>query len=289
MLSSRLAERNVPTSLLSEPYIAYRLHERYRSWFDSRMPRESRRMNRDLQPSAVFQTLLLWNKLFSPRVHAFLSRLESIDLRLILTAVALWSLVLGLFIRVRRARLASVTYSIATTGFFGMLANLVLVFGFQVYYGDLYHRIGLLISIFMAGSAAGSMGMTRILRNEKADLRLLSLIDAGIAAYCLTLAFVLGRLSFSPQAVAVIFGVLFFLCGFLVGCEFPLAGKLYLAGRGQVGETAGALSFADLTGGWVAGVLGGIACFAVFGVMGTCLLMAVLKLGSLFVLTQARA
>ena len=74
------------------------------------------------------------------------------------------------------------------------------------------------------------------------------------------------------------------MCGFFVGLEFPLAAKLYLGKSGQIGRTSGLLYGADLLGGWLAGILGGIIFLPVLGLFNTCMVVVMLKVSSLFLL-----
>ncbi|MCX5715145.1 MAG: hypothetical protein NT033_10215, partial [Candidatus Omnitrophica bacterium] len=72
--------------------------------------------------------------------------------------------------------------------------------------------------------------------------------------------------------------------GMFLGIEFPLAGKLYQGEKEQLPETCAALYGADLLGGWIAGICGGVFFLPILGVFNTCLVIALLKLSSLSLL-----
>jgi len=86
-------------------------------------------------------------------------------------------------------------------------------------------------------------------------------------------------------AVGPILLILNALAGFLVGMEFPLASKIYL--KTSVGEaagetaTAGILYASDLLGAFLGALLVSAMLLPALGVLETCLLVAILKLGSL--------
>jgi len=64
-----------------------------------------------------------------------------------------------------------------------------------------------------------------------------------------------------------------------------LAGKLYLREAGnRVGRAAGVLYAGDLAGGWLAGLLAGVAFLPILGFFDTCLVIFILKLSSLLLL-----
>ena len=70
------------------------------------------------------------------------------------------------------------------------------------------------------------------------------------------------------------------LAGFLVGSQFPLASRMWIKGRQAVGGTAGLLYACDLAGAFVGSVVVSVVLIPVLGMLETCLLAAVLKLGS---------
>ena len=79
-------------------------------------------------------------------------------------------------------------------------------------------------------------------------------------------------------------GILLFLnavAGFLVGAQFPLANRMWLKGREVVGGAAGVLYACDLVGAFLGSILVSVVLIPVLGILETCLLAAVLKLGSL--------
>jgi spermidine synthase len=78
-----------------------------------------------------------------------------------------------------------------------------------------------------------------------------------------------------------VFLILPFLCGLLTGAQFPLAGRLREEETGHTTSTAGTLYAADLAGGWLGGMLGGVFLLPVLGLGGTGLSIALLKLTTL--------
>jgi spermidine synthase len=73
-----------------------------------------------------------------------------------------------------------------------------------------------------------------------------------------------------------LFFILSAVSGFLVGAEFPLANKL-CAKDFSTGKTAGALYALDLLGAFFAALLISAIFIPVFGVLETCLFLAVIK------------
>jgi len=78
-----------------------------------------------------------------------------------------------------------------------------------------------------------------------------------------------------------------FLSGACIGLQFPLASKIYLALPGKkrtVGHTAGLLYGADLMGGFLGGLFGGVLLLPVLGLKESCFMVGLIKVSSLVLL-----
>jgi len=182
---------------------------------------------------------------------------------------------------------AIVPVVIATTGFTGMTADLIIIFAFQTLYGYVYHWIGLLITAFMAGLSLGGLLMTRKLAGIGGERSTLLKLELAIVLYWVLLPVALSTLYSRithPLAFTSMQGILFFLnalAGFLVGSQFPLANRMWLRGREALGSTAGVLYACDLVGAFLGSIVVSVVLIPVLGILETCLLAAILKLGSL--------
>lgn len=185
-----------------------------------------------------------------------------------------------------RFRKGVIPFVIISTGFAGMMFSLILIFAFQALYGYLYHWIGLLTSIFMAGASVGGLLMTRSLEKVKKDLFYLSKPEVSIIILSLFLPAVLlwPGPSFGEFFSPSIFLTLCFISGFLIGAEFPLANKIHLRASPDLSGTAGMLYAGDLVGGWLGGLIGGVGLLLILGLWKTCLIIAYLKIISLIIL-----
>jgi len=285
LLSKRINQRQIKTDILIPNYLDYRLSQKWVDWFERSLVGATKRINHDFTPFAVYQMLIIWNKQFSLLIADTLEFLKGISLVAIFIPILIMTILCMYLARAKvSGRRLSLGYAIATTGFFGMLTNLILIFTFQVVYGYLYYIIGLLVSVFMAGVAIGSMIITRRLAQIKNSLGLFIKIEGVILIFSLCLGLFLPGVGRHP----LIFLLLFIFCGILLGLEFPLANKIYLEDKGIAGESAGKLYAADLLGGWAAGILGSVVFLPLLGLLKTCLVIAMLKLSSLVLLYFTR-
>jgi spermidine synthase len=310
VLEGRWDERNVPARLVSADHIRYKLRpDRLRWFWDSLQASDPVKHNEDLHPSGLLYGLLYWSELFSPSLSGYLTSLTRLSLPHFIGPVLALILLVAV-IRTRRLSLVTVPFAIGTTGFAGMTFDLVVIFAFQTLYGYVYQQIGLLITAFMAGLSLGGWWMARWLGStEPAEVRantagsgqpvvlrpvLLKLevaIAIYLAAFPLALAF-LHAWAPEPAEVAWVQMALLGLngvAGLLIGLEFPVANALYMPATRGVGETAGLLYAADLVGACLGALAVSVALLPALGILETCALLVVLKLGSLILVATGRA
>lgn len=278
----KIRQYRVDPGIFLPGYIKYRLDKNIRAWWEKSLSGATLKVNRDFSPFAVFQMLVIWNKQFSPFFATLLEKTGDLNLGAAFWIIGIIGLA-GLLVMRRRPGL-TLAYSIATSGFFAMLANLVLVFGFQVVYGYLYHSIGLLIAVFMSGIAAASILVTCIGGRLKNSLNLFIRLELAIILFCPLMAGLIKWSAAYPDSAAVVFIMLFFVAGAFPGAQFALAARMRLDSGQEPGRAASLLYFFDLAGGCLAGILGGVALLPVFGLADSCLIAAALKTSSLVLL-----
>ena len=290
----RFEDRKIKTSLFTKGYLEFRLHEQWLKWFFEPTGRKEVRINSDFRPIGVFFSLSYWNALFSPSLAEIFKSFERFSLQISIFFIILWTLLMSL-VFVKRPSLSGqfVPYAIFTTGLAGMIFNLAIIFTFQTFYGYLYHQIGLLIAIFMFGVALSSFYMSRHLEGIERDSHLFLKMEIVIILFSFLFPFVLSVLPRYLERTALsllvypLFLIMSFLSGACIGLQFPLASKIYLALPGKkrtVGHTAGVLYGADLLGGFLGGLFGGILLLPVLGLKESCFMMGLVKMSSLALL-----
>ncbi len=199
--------------------------------------------------------------------------------------------VLGLMLIVGLLRARPVSFAVFTTGLAASALEVVLLVGFQVLYGCVYHQVGWIVTMFMIGLGIGSFTMNRWLpRRSRKDLVWLEL---AVAVYAVGLPFVLmalGRIQSVPVQLAasqLVVPLLALGLAVLVGLEFPLAGK---ADFRTVSDTAARLYTADYVGAALGALLVSTFLIPVIGVVAVCLLAAGLNVlsGGILVWTSRK-
>jgi spermidine synthase len=293
-LTKRLEGSKIKTTVFSKSYLEFRLHERWEKWFLQAMERKVILINSDFRPIGVFLSLSYWNALFSPYLATIFKWLEGFSLRISIVFMTFFTLLMAiLFIKRPHLSRQSIPYVIFTTGITGMIFNLAVIFIFQTFYGYLYRQIGLLIAIFMFGVAVSSLLITRRLKRIKVDSLFLLKTEISVILFSFLFPYILaipihylGKTAASLP-VYLVFLTMSFLSGAWIGLQFPLATKIYLTAPsegGTFGHTAGLLYGADLSGGFLGGLFGGILLLPILGLKESCFMMAMIKMSSLTLL-----
>ena len=237
-----IARKGVQTKFVNDNYLRGVLtRERINYLLDS-MKKESA-VNTDFKPVAYFRQTAYWSRKFGFGYAGILV------LGLAVAAVML--------VATKPAQL-----SVFTVGFMGTAIEVVFFVAYQIAYGSVYQKVGLIVASFMLGMTAGAWWANRI-QGIDAKRHYVKLVLAA-AVFPLAAAFSLSHLQgqvayFSLTAV----------CGLLVGLAFPLAAK-------AEGD-AGLLYSLDLLGAFVGSVTAGAILIPAAGLINTCLIAAALN------------
>jgi spermidine synthase len=230
-------------------------------------------VNEDFNPILYFYHLRYWMSQFDTLVPTLLR--GNVNLRFGIFEGVLLLVLLIYLLRLRPAALAIFTGGLAASAL-----EVVLLLGFQILYGSLYHQVGLIVTMFMLGLGIGSFVMNRLLaRWGRKQLIGLALAIAAYAA-CIPYALLaLGRVESHVAAWAAWAAVpaMTLLLAALVGMEFPLAGKVTFQ---SAAATASRLYTADYIGAALGALLVSTWLIPVLGVTVVCLLTAGLNLFS---------
>lgn len=249
-ISGLVEERGIETQFVNSHYLKSIITmERITYLFNS--------LSEDVQPNTDFRPVMYHHTL-----QHWLSRFDATILALLLIPVAI---ALIYFALLRPIPLALFTTGFTTTGL-----EMVLLLGFQMLYGYVYSRIGLIIALFMLGLAIGSYYMNRA---SKGMLFFFGVLGC-VAGYSLVLPLILlglSRASLGSSAVQTIFSLLTFAIAFLDGMLFPLASRLSFK---SVPKTSAQLFNADFVGASLGALVVSTVLIPLFGIATVCLILA---------------
>jgi spermidine synthase len=284
-LVKRFKLRHIDTLMVNPFYIEYRLQRQWTDWFKDNLKNSTNQLNRDFRPIATFFSLWHWNTMLSPYTVNLFKACEKLTLNFFLFVFVFSGMALTVILLVSKQPLKiSVPVSIATTGFSGMLFDLIIIFAFQIIYGYVFYWLGFLVSLFMAGALAGSFWMINKMGKIKNTLLFFLRTEAAIIIFALLLAFIINACGYLGSAgmfsinFKIVFVAISLVSGFVVGVQFPLANKIYLSQKqSDITSSAGTLYSCDLLGGWASGIISGVVLLPVLGVFNSCLVVVLLK------------
>lgn len=290
MIHKRLEAAHIQTNLITYAHLVDRFQQRRRDWFLAALDNAEALSNRDFRPAGVFYYIAYENLMLAPSLKPLFVWVQRVTFPIAGSFILLLFCMALLF--GRRWAPVSFPFAIATTGFAGMVMELMLIFGFQVVYGYVFYEIALLITAFMAGIAAGSLLITNRLREARSALSLFLSVEAGLVLFTLLLMALFSLLGIpvlsQPLVLHLLFLFLLFASGIFTGMEFPLATSIYQS-TCPLERRVGVLYAADLAGGCAGGLFTGILLFPLLGLFSTLLLVALLKACSLtFLLLQKK-
>ncbi len=273
ILARRIAERRLDVVFVRDYYLADRLSEERRRTLDEGVGRQEAPANTDLSPTALYLSMVLWNRQFS-RTPTLLSAAPRY---LTVRNAAIVGLALVLLLGVpalarRRAPTAlrrNVLVAVFVVGLTEISLEIAALLAFQSLYGYVYHRLAAIVAAFMAGLALGGWLGTLAARRG-AGARAFAVLQLAIACVPIGLAFAVARVAALPHDALLLWADLFPLIvvgsAVLAGMQFPLAAGLYHRTGHDAGAAGGRLYGADLLGAAVGATAAAVFLLPVMGI-----------------------
>ena len=300
IFEERSLERRLDLKYLRGYYLADRM-QRSRIDYLRRMletaPRV--RLNLDFHPICYFYDMVFWSSYFSGESGGWFTRLLMASLIMrwwwFLLPVGLSLLLFPVF-RARRTntRGAWVLWPVMTSGFSEIVFQVVVLLSFQIFYGYVYYKLGIILTLFMVGLVLGGGVITAILPRIRDEDRLFFITQIAICLYPLLLPMVFYLLTSSPGEMTrqlgenIIFPALPVVAGFIGGFQLPLAGRIYLRGRKRMGLVSGLTYGFDLLGACLGAIVISALVLPILGVAATCYAVFFLNLTSLIIIHAYR-
>jgi spermidine synthase len=252
-LVQRIHLRGLKLDYVREYYLLFNLSAERVGYLRSILEqREGAGINRDLHPICYFYNIVLWSAQYTPVLKRWFVGMMDLRVKWILYVIA--AITLFLFWRGRKQSSAPLLWAVGIAGFSEIALEIILILCFQILYGYLYYKIGVIITAYMIGLALGGLMITPLLPRITRPLRSLLMVQAGVALYAVGILLLILGLhhgicpSFLSRPMEGIFPFLTLVAGFLGGIHFPLANTVYLAGREEIGRIGGLTNGVDLMG-----------------------------------------
>ena len=291
-LMRRLQQRKLQLLYVQDHYILWDLSPLRQETFMAMVDQAGETgVNSDLNPRAYSYNLLMWSSQYSQMIGRVFSALSR---RMVWTGMLiLCGLVALLSFRQRFGATSSsfptgkVLYSVSIFGLTEISLEILIIFAFQLFFGYVYYKIGLLLAFFMVGLAAGSVTLSYYPRRRSSQIRALVTFQTILACFCLALAMVIVYFHNRPTLnlhhflYRETFSFMSFAAGFIGGTHFPLANRLLLTEQTRVGRVAGLIYAVDLLGSFLGCLLVGLVFIPSVGILQTLILLALVNISAI--------
>jgi len=296
VMSRILDRRQIKTVYVRDYYLSSKIsRERLDSFDRAIINVKHARKNFDFYPISYFYDMVLWSTYFNFSFAKFI--LFFTKKRLLIMVGAFFVTLFIIYFAKRRHenfKKQATLLALCTTGLSEISFQILIVLGFQIIYGYLYYKIGIIMTFFMVGLGLGSTFMTRLLPGIREAYKKYILIQLLVLAYpiILLLSFkAFSLISSYPAGQSMgsaLFAALPFMAGFVGGLQYPLANKICLEDKSEVGKTAGSSYAADLFGSFLGALLISAFFVPIVGIPMTCILVTTLNAVTLAILLLAK-
>ena len=250
VLMDRASSRGVDMKYVREYYLFSRFSSRSIAQTESALapePGSAARINTDFRPISYYYDIVFWTARFKGSLFGRIMK-GATEKNLwaaavcVLAALSIWGIA-GAFLRrpLSEAALAAVV----ANGFSQMALQVVIILSFQILYGYLFYRLGLILTMFMAGLASGGWCGTILARNPAARGRVLVAAECALFAYSLALMPLFralggaGQLSAARPGEGLVFFILPIVSGFTGALIFPAANAVCMESGDDVQRRQG--------------------------------------------------
>lgn len=301
LLLKRSKARNLDLKYVNEYYLPSKFDTaRIKYLEDTIRAAETAKINRDFRPIGYFYDMVLWSTQFRSGLREGLKNLGKLNAGMIaLSLLIIFAVLLLVQFKSNRFKDLAVALSIGTTGLSGMLLQIAIILSFQVLYGYVYQKVGLIFASFMLGLVIGSLFAIKLLEKNTSLSKIYNSAQLSLSAFSVILPAIflfLGRLSGTdfiipalPNiTVQLLFPILPAVMGFVGGLQFPIANRICLRQKEYAGKTAGFLYAIDLIGACAGALVTSAILIPVIGINTACYLTGLMNFLVLLLLLARR-
>ena len=291
-IARTLMTRQIDTVYVRDYYLLSKLSEERQAFLQSAIRRAPyARKNFDFYPVCYFYDMVLWSTRFDTKISGFLMYLTK--RRILFAAISAYFLLFIFYFLRRRGvnyRKRTTLLALFTTGLSEISYEILIILVFQIMFGYLYYKVGIIVTSFMLGLALGSGFITKKLPFIKQPFRTYKQVQLLAVMYPIVLLGAFKTLSILvdsgyTHAAQALFAGLPFIAGFVGGMQYPLANRICLEGTTSMSKIAGTTYAADLLGSFAGAFLISAFLVPIVGIPIICILLSTLSALSLILLS----
>ena len=299
LLENRLLKRQIKAKYIRSYYLNYIFSEQrikaFQTQLKSYLTQTRVWINRDFHPISYYFDMTFWGAQFSPLFGNFLQNLKNDNPAfwiILFPALVAVLLICSLF---RKKGIDNTIFlaAIFTGGITESSLQIIVLIAFQILYGSVYYKIGIVFMMFMVGMSTGAaVSVKKLIRkNTHARLLLLQCIYALTAA---VIPFILKKTALLPTGKLsdfieiVVFPVIPAFTGFIGGLQFPVAASLYQKQQKRLGLSSGMTYGTDLAGASIGAFIISSFLIPLAGIVNTCKWLVLINLSTALLLGRLK-
>ncbi|MDP2923422.1 MAG: fused MFS/spermidine synthase [Candidatus Omnitrophota bacterium] len=283
ILAKRVSERKLDLKYVREYYLSSKLSAQRVQYLEGVLSRENRAaINYDFRPISYFYETIFHLSLFKDSLFAKIFRAVTVKKVWIVFSVFIAAILIYFLLLKNRKNFPNIfILAIGVTGFSQMAFQIIILLSFQIIYGYMFYKLGLILTFFMLGLALGALWLSKRIPKLERDTN--NFIYAQLAAVIYSAVLPLFFWWQKDQTVgmayklgAEIFFPLFsMISGFIGGWQFSLANKICLKDNQKPGSIGGLVYGVDLCGACLGAFLVSTFLIPVIGIPNSCLMLAI--------------
>lgn len=277
----RIRARGLSLNYINEYFLPERLSQDNIGYLQRRLS-ETREaaVNKDLDPFLYYDSFLLWTRIAAKDLTGAFARIQQISPFYMYVFLVLF----GYISLVVSARCKTLRYPLALTitsvGLCEISLEIIILLLAQVYLGNIYSFIALIIGGYMAGLMSGSFLSHRHIQGHASHtavlMTMLKRLQLGMVIAPLTVLALAAFLKTYriPRSLEMIsFFAIMVGIGFVGGMQFPIVNTLFLASVKKTDAHLGSIYALDLFGSAIGACLISLALIPLVGILHTLLFL----------------
>jgi len=287
ILIERAKARRLDLKYVRDYYLFSKMSQKEISFMENSLRLDSSvRKNYDFSPVSYYYGMIFWASRFRDSLlNKIFSAVNKNTVWSVILIFSVFVLLSGLLRKkdVKEARRKAVLLTVSVAGFTQISAQMVILLCFQIIYGYLFYKLGILIAFFMAGLFLGGFMVIRIIWRIKDHFHFFRKLQFLTFLYILILPLCMQYLNAQNSPVVywlgsnIVFAALSFLPGAISGASFALANEIYLSGSSKTGQAAGVNYSMDLLGSALGALLTTLFLIPLLGIFQACLALAIIN------------
>lgn len=273
LLEERTGKRALDTQYVREYYLFSKLSPQKISYMKDILEKtKDVRLNYDFRPTSYYYGLIFWTTLF--RESLFSKVLQCVNEHIIWQSIGIFILFLALLSTIyKRSFKRTVLVAVMTGGFSSMTFQILVLLTFQALHGYLFYKLGLILTVFMAGLAIGAFFAVKIVQKLGKERSMLIAVQGDFTLF----SFILPML-FQNIGSSALFPIISLIAGFIGGAQFPLANSILAGKKNETGRVGGVTYGIDLIGSFLGAILAGVFLIPILGIPKTCFALGLINL-----------